>query len=191
MTGRTHDAIAFASLITVATIYPPATLNLATLSAAVVANIIGGTLPDIDQATNRLWDLLPFGDNMGKVFRRVFMGHRTLTHSLLGVFLVTTLLQFIIPKLFNPEYIDGQIIFASIMIGYISHLLGDAVTKEGLPLFFPLKMQIGFPPFRFLRITAGDWIENLIILPGTAFYIFWFIGRYQSQVSSLLRLAIK
>ncbi len=73
------------------------------------------------------------------------------------------------------------------MIGYISHLIGDAVTKEGLPLLFPIKWHFGFPPFRFLRITAGNWIENLIVLPGTAAYIFWFIGSHQDEFLALLR----
>lgn len=188
MTGRTHDAIAFASLITIATLYPPASLNLSTAAAAVVGNIVGGTFPDIDQASNRLWDMLPFGDNMGKVFRRVFMGHRTLTHSFLGIFIFTNLFQFVIPRLFNPAFIDGQILFYSIMIGYISHLLGDAVTKEGLPLLFPLNIKFGIPPVRFLRLTAGGWIENLVILPGTAFYIFWFIGKNQPAFLHLIKL---
>jgi len=57
MTGRTHDAIAFASLVTVAVLNPPVSLNVATATAAIVGNIIGATLPDIDQSTNRLWDL--------------------------------------------------------------------------------------------------------------------------------------
>ena len=190
MTGRTHDAIAFASLITIATFYPPARLNLATASACIVANIVGGTLPDIDQASNRLWDLLPFGDNIGSVVRRIFMGHRTITHSLIGVFIFTSLFLFAIPKIFNSDYINGDLIFWALEIGYISHLFGDALTKDGLPLFFPFPIKIGIPPFRFMRITAGSWVENLIVLPGTAFYIFWFIGRYQSHVNELLKMII-
>ena len=88
MTARTHDAFAFAGLITVATHFPPTSLNLTTLFAAVVGNIVGSLIPDMDQASNRLWDLLPAGDHLAKIFRRLFLKHRTLTHSFLGVFLI-------------------------------------------------------------------------------------------------------
>lgn len=186
MTARTHDAIAFASLITIAAFNPPESLNLITAGSAIVANIVGATLPDIDQATNRLWDFLPGGDYLGKVLGKLFMGHRNLTHSLLGLFLVFKGLEFILPRVLNPQFVDANIVFAAIMIGYISHLASDSVTKEGLPLLFPSKLHFGFPPLKFMRITTGKWIENLIILPGTAIYIFWFIGRNQEMFINLL-----
>jgi inner membrane protein len=188
MTGRTHDAIAFASLITIAAVNPPESLNIATATAAVVGNIIGATLPDIDQSTNRLWDLLPGRDYVGKLLRPLFLGHRNLTHSFLGVFLIYHLLGFILPRLLNPSYVNINIIYAAMMIGYVSHLVGDAVTKEGLPLLFPFKWRFGFPPLAALRITTGKWIENIIILPGTAAYIFWFIGNHQGEFMRLLKL---
>lgn len=188
MTGRTHDAMAFACLVTIATLNPPESLNVATMGAAIIANIVGGTLPDIDQASNRLWDLLPGGNYLGKIFKNLFLGHRTLTHSFLGVFIVFNLFQLIFLKIFNPEYINGQLIFASFMIGYISHLFGDIVTKDGLPLLFPLKISFGIPPLKFLRIKAGGFLENFVILPGIAAYIFWFIGHFQSEVISLIML---
>ena len=99
MTARTHDAFAFASLVTVAAYYPPTSLNMTTLLTAIVANIVGCLIPDMDQASNRLWDLLPAGNHLGRIFRRVFLKHRTLSHSLLGMFLVYTVLINILPKL--------------------------------------------------------------------------------------------
>lgn len=188
MTGRTHDAIAFASLITVSAINPPETLNIATATAAIVGNIVGATLPDIDQSTNRLWDLLPGRDYVGKLLRPVFLGHRNLTHSILGVFIIYSFLGFVLPKILNPQYVNYEIVYVAMMIGYISHLVGDALTKEGLPLFFPFKSRFGFPPVAAFRITTGKWIENIIILPGTAFYIFWYIGNNHSKFVALLKL---
>lgn len=116
------------------------------------------------------------------------MGHRNLTHSFLGVFLVYHILKFLLYIFLNPQFVNIDIIFASMMIGYISHLVGDALTKDGLPLLFPLKLKFGFPPFSALRITAGNWIENLIILPGAAAYIFWFIGNNHDEFVRLLRV---
>lgn len=188
MTGRTHDAIAFASLITIATFYPPDSMNLATASAAIVGNIVGSTIPDLDQAGNRLYKLLPAGQYLGKILRKFFLGHRTLSHSILGLILFNYVTKFLLNIFLNPSYINLNIVYIAIMIGYVSHLLGDAITKEGIPIFFPLKIKIGFPPVEGLRITTGKFIENIIILPGVAAYIFWFIGRYQQQVFSLIKL---
>lgn len=188
MTARTHDAFAFASLITVAAIFPPGELSLYTAAASIVGNIVGGLIPDMDQASNRLWDLLPAGDAMGKIFRRIFIKHRSITHSLLGVFLIYKLLEFVLPKLLNPLYVNSQIVFVSIMIGYISHLFADSLTKEGLPLFFPLGITVGIPPIKFLRITTDSWAEKFLILPGVGIYIFWFIGRFQNELLDVVKL---
>jgi uncharacterized metal-binding protein len=83
MTGRTHDLISFASLLTVASIYPPSNLNLTTTVACVVSSVVGALVPDMDQATNRLWDMLPAGNFIGKIFRNLMLHHRTISHSLL------------------------------------------------------------------------------------------------------------
>lgn len=187
MTGRTHDAVAFASLVTIAAINPPGQINIATATACIVGNIIGATLPDIDQSTNRLWDLLPGRDFVGKLMRPFFLGHRNLTHSLLGLFLIYKILEFVLPRILNPTYVQSDIVFAAMMIGYISHLFGDAITKEGLPLLFPLSWRFGIPPITALRITTGKWMENLVILPGTAAYIFWFIGNHHGDFVKLLK----
>jgi len=187
MTARTHDAIAFASLVTIASIYPPTGLNIPTIFAALVANIIGSLLPDMDQASNRLWYLLPAGDYVGRIFRRLFLGHRTLSHSILGVYIFYNLLGFILPMILNPGYIYPQIVFDAIMIGYISHLVADSLTREGIPLFFPLKISVGIPPVKFLRIKTGSWVENLVVLPATGMYIFWFIGKNQDKLLTIVK----
>jgi len=191
MTARTHDAIAFASLVTIATLSPPNSLNIPTLGAALVGNIVGSLIPDMDQASNRLWDLLPMGEHLGKIFRKIFLSHRTLSHSLLGLFLIANVLYFLLPKFLNPNYVNAQTVFAAMMIGYISHLFADSLTKEGLPLLFPLKINIGIPPMKFLRITTGSWVENFLVLPGTAAYIFWFIGKNQTQIIEIIKLVTK
>jgi membrane-bound metal-dependent hydrolase YbcI (DUF457 family) len=83
MTARTHDASAFASLVTVATLHPPKNLNLMTLVGSIIAADIGSLIPDLDDAGNRLWDLLPAGDRVGKMLRKIFFRHRTLSHSVI------------------------------------------------------------------------------------------------------------
>lgn len=188
MTARTHDAFAFASLLTVAALFPPGEMTLYTAAASVVGNIVGCLIPDMDQASNRLWNLLPAGDSLGRIFRRIFIKHRSITHSLLGVYLIYKLLNYALPKLLNPNFVNSDIVFVSVMIGFISHLIADSFTKDGLPLFFPLNLTVGIPPLRSLRITTGNWAEKYLILPGIAFYVFWFIGSYQGQLLNVIKL---
>lgn len=187
MTARTHDAFAFAGLVTAAVFFPPQRITLLTVGFAIVANNIGGLFPDLDQATNRLWDLLPGDQSTGKLFRKLFLAHRTITHSALGVVIVYFLGINLSAKLFNPQYIDGMIVFWSFMIGFLSHLGADALTKEGLPLFFPLSFKVGIPPIKVLRVTTGSWVENFIVFPLVSVYLVWFIWQNQEAVLQLLR----
>lgn len=188
MTARTHDAFAFASLITIAAYYPPSALNLYTFSASIIGNIVGSLIPDMDDAGNRLWDLLPGGNFAGRIFRRVFYKHRTITHSFVGVYLLYKILEWGLPKLLNPNFVDIKIILASIMIGYISHLLADSLTKEGLPLLFPINLNFGIPPISALRIRTGGFLENFMVLPSVALYIFWFIAAHKDKLLGILKL---
>jgi membrane-bound metal-dependent hydrolase YbcI (DUF457 family) len=186
MTARTHDVAALASLITVATYFPPANLTVTTLIIAIIANNIGALIPDIDSASNRLWDLLPAGDLLGRIFSKIFYKHRTITHSLLGAGLIYFFLTWLLPKFIHPQFVDIDIIVAATMIGYLSHLLADSLTKDGLPLFFPINLDIGLPPIKALRIKTGGWIEKSVIYPGTIAFLIWFAFSHQSQLTLLL-----
>ncbi len=188
MTGRTHDAMAFASLVTIAALFPPQSLKLTTLAVSIIGTDIGALLPDIDQAGNRLWDLLPSGHILGRIFRRVFYKHRTLTHSLIGVFGIYKLLEWILPKFLNSGFLDSRVVLAAIMIGYISHLVADSFTEEGLPLLFPINITFGIPPIRRVRIKTGKWFENLVVYPGIWIYLVWFIHTNQEKLIRILRL---
>ncbi len=186
MTARTHDVIAFCGLTTVAALNPPKEITIPTVFACVVGNIVGSLMPDLDQATNRLWDLLPWGDNLGRIFRRLFLGHRTLSHSFLGVIIFDYVLWKLLPVFLNPSYINPLLVQDAIMIGIVSHLLADAITKDGIPLFFPIPVNIGLPPLEALRIKTGGFVEKYVVMPAAALYIFWFIGRNQEVFLGLL-----
>ncbi len=190
MTARTHDAFAFTFLVTSAVLFPPESLSLYTLFASLIGNIVGGMIPDLDQAGNRLWEFLPGGDFVGKVLRRLFYKHRTITHSLLGMYLIYKFLQWILPIFFNPEFVNPDILLASIMIGYFSHLIADCLTKEGVPLLFPINLDVGFPPFKKLRIKTGNWVESYIILPVLGIYLVWLIRNFYGQLVKILTVVI-
>jgi inner membrane protein len=188
MTARTHDAFAFASLVTVATFSPPASLNLYTLFSAIIGNVVGSLIPDMDQAGNKLWDLLPIGDTLGKIFRKVFYKHRTVTHSILGVYLIYRILDWLLIKILNPAFVNPKIVLISIMVGYVSHLLADSFTEEGIPLLFPFKFNFGIPPIKKWRIVTGGWFEKFVVFPGIFVYLVWFIGRYRDVLVEIIRL---
>lgn len=191
MTSRTHDAFSFASLLSVAVMYPPTSLSISTLGMSLVGNIVGGLLPDMDQASNRLWDLLPAGNIVGRLGRKLFLSHRTLSHSILGGYLLFKFLEWFLPKILNPNYINVQLVFLSIVIGFSAHLLADSLTEDGVPLLFPFKPMFGFPPIRSWRIKTGRWFEKLVVFPGLVAYIIWFSINNKDTLIEIIKLTIK
>lgn len=187
MVAKTHNAFAFASLITIAGMFPPDNINLTTLIGAIIGNNIGGLIPDMDTSGNYLWGLLPQGHLLGKFLRKIFYKHRTITHSLLGTFLIYKFLDFLLHKIFNGNFVDVNIILISIMIGFVSHLLSDSFTEEGVPLLYPIPLTFGIPPIRKVRIKTGHWFENWIVYPGIWIYLFFFVQKYYPTFQELLR----
>ena len=166
MTARTHDVAAITALALVAATQPTHTLTLATILVALLANQIGGIAPDIDQPTAPFWRNLPIGKVFGKVFDILSGGHRFLSHSLLGValfgLLARLLLQMLQPIMLS---VDIQIVWWAFMIGVISHLIMDTLTKEGVPWLLPIPVKFGVPPLKRFRVTTGKWAEHLVVLP--------------------------
>jgi inner membrane protein len=188
MTSRTHNAIAFGSLVVAAGLFPPESLNLPTFIACIIGNNIGGLLPDMDTSGNYLWGLLPQGDTLGKYLRKIFYKHRTITHSLLGLFLIYNFFNWLLPVLFNSDFIDSRLVLISIMIGFVSHLLSDSLTEEGIPLLFPLRIAFGIPPIKRVRIKTGQWFENLVIFPGVWVLLFVFVQKNYSSFINILKM---
>lgn len=187
MTAKTHDAFAFASLITIAAYYPPQSINLPTLVGAVIAADIGALIPDMDTAGNRLWDILPQGQILARGLRKIFYKHRTLTHSIIGVYAIYKLLEWGLPKFLNALYIDPTIILWSVMIGIVSHIVSDSLTEEGVPLLFPLKLNFGIPPVKKIRIKTGRWFEHIVVYPTVWVYLAWFIHGHEQVLLGILR----
>jgi inner membrane protein len=166
MIARTHDIAAFTALSLVFILLPEQSLTLSTAIVAVLANLIGGVTPDIDQPTAPLWKNLPVGKYVGKLFDKMSGGHRFLTHSLIGValisYLVYLLLSFLHPIMIS---VNVTIVWWAFFIGIMSHLIMDTLTKEGVPWLLPIPIKFGFPPIKALRITTDHWVENWIVFP--------------------------
>lgn len=189
MISRTHDLAAITALGIVMVSMPSLQpLNLATMFVAILANLIGGIAPDIDQPTAPFWRNLPIGGVVGRIIDKLLGGHRFLTHSLLGLglfgWLSWLLLEFLHPIM---PAIDNWIVWAAFMIGMVSHLVMDSFTKEGVPWLLPVPIKFGFPPVRRLRITTGKAIENFIVLPGLVLLSGWYIAVHYNDVVAMLR----
>ena len=132
----------------------------AALLVALTVVALGALLPDIDHIHGALAEervagvrvLRPVAWGLGSLF-----GHRGPTHSLLALAALLLLGQW--PGLPWAAGNFGWLIGW----GFAPHLAADALTKSGIPLFWPLRARVGFPPVRQLRFTTGTWREGLIV----------------------------
>lgn len=190
MTGRTHD-LAGMTALTLLIAYLPALphMSLATAITAFGANFLGSLFPDIDQPTSDLWDNFRGGPLLSKFVCKFLGGHRHISHSIIGVILIGALSAYFLKAISGIVLLDMQIIWASFMIGVLSHILFDMPTKEGVPLFWPIMWMLGIPPIRRLRIRSGFWVENLVVFPGlllvNAYIVYANYGKFVDLFHSL------
>jgi inner membrane protein len=165
MTGRTHDLAAFTALSLVMVSQPLPQMTLATAIVALSANMIGGLAPDIDQPTADLWRKLPAGTIFGKLLSPILGGHRFISHSILGIFLFGWGLAFLLRMASTVVLVDMRVVWWSFMIGFISHLIMDTLTHDGVPWLFPIPIHFGIPPFKILRMKTGGMLEKSVVFP--------------------------
>ncbi len=187
MVARTHDLAAFTVLSVIVISMGTITVNLSTAMLALLAVLIGGITPDIDQPTAPFWRNLPVGKYFGRMFGLLSGGHRFLTHSIIGLvvfgFASRWLLAFLHPIMPN---VDSGYVWWAFMIGMVSHLVMDSFTKEGVPWLLPIPFKFGFPPLKRMRITTGKKIETLIVLPILVlFNILFYWANYQTVLNIL------
>jgi len=188
MKARTHDIAAATSLLAVVVFLPEfPTVTLTTAVIAVLANQIGGIIPDIDQPTAPFWRNLPIGGIIGKIIGKMLGGHRFLTHSLLGLVLVG-LLSHLLLNFLQPLLPSMQVtyVWLALMIGMLSHLIMDTITKEGVPWILPIPVKFGFPPIKQLRVTTGKWTETLIVIPVLLIIAGVLVSTHYAQLLSFL-----
>ncbi|MFC4402239.1 metal-dependent hydrolase [Gracilibacillus xinjiangensis] len=150
MTGKTHvmGGIA-ATVVTVHfTSYEPGLI--------IAAGAVGSIIPDICHSGSKIGRKFPV---ISKMVNRLF-GHRTFTHSLLFLVLVGYVLTL---------FTNDQSIIIGILIGMASHLLLDAVTKNGIKLLYPANLTFRFP---FTMKTGGS-LEKVVLLLLTIVTIYY------------------
>ncbi|MCA9388517.1 metal-dependent hydrolase [Candidatus Berkelbacteria bacterium] len=170
MTDKTHQLIGLTAATSLFFVFHPTDqLTWGIAGTIAIGSFIGSVLPDIDQPTSDIWDVVPAGEWLGKLTSKSLGGHRNLSHSILGFLLFTFLFNWLVQSFLKTgTFIDSPILLESFMAGFIAHLLADSVTVMGIPLFWPFGANMGFPPrpFHGIRILTGKWFENLIVFPG-------------------------
>lgn len=116
--------------------------NLA-ITAGICA--VSALLPDIDLPASKI------GGNHKAVSKTInlIFGHRTITHSVLGLGLFMMLFNLFIPQKYLPM----------IAVGYISHLLTDMLNPSGISLLWPLSKR-----FRIPIVRTGGILEHVLLV---------------------------
>lgn len=191
MIARTHDTAAITALAVVFLLMPPSSMTLSTAILSILAVMIGGVAPDLDQPTAPFWRNLTVGRFFGKLFGKALGGHRFLSHSLIGlalfVFVFHTILSFFQPVMATANI--GLITWA-FGIGMASHLIMDTLTKEGVPWLLPIPYKFGWPPIRAWRVTTDKWVETKVIYPLLIMFNAVFLFLHYDQIVYILQNSI-
>ncbi len=124
-----------------------------------VAAILGALAPDIDAEKSTIKSSLGLaGKIVSFMLRLVGVKHRGATHYGLTALLILAA-TFWCWRTGWP-YGDVALAFG---LGYLSHILADALTKHGVPLLWPLPGQFHLLPGP-LRIRTGGPVETLVSL---------------------------
>ncbi len=191
MTGRTHDLGAFTALTYIIVSQPLMHIGLATTIVAFSANMIGGLMPDIDQPTADLWHKLPAGTVYSRLFTPLLGGHRFISHSIFGIVLFGFGSKFILNSASHVLLVNMDIVWWSFMIGFLSHLILDTFTKEGVPWLFPIPIKFGIPPIKALRIKTGGMIEKAGVFPLLLIANFYMFYEYHLKILDFIHHYIK
>jgi len=181
MTSRTHDLGSFTllNLFIISQSLPK--MSIVTAFMAIMACFLGGLFPDIDKPSSDVWDKIPGGSLIGRLIQPFLGAHRHFSHSIVGLIIYGLLFKLLLDYLGKFILVDMTVIWASFMIGVLSHLILDSLTKEGVPWLFPIDIH-----FKVMNIKTGSWGEKLIVFPGLIIINLFLIYTYYPTYLNLL-----
>jgi len=137
MMGHTHWIIGGASwlgALSAANVAGNAPLSLGMVAGGWAIATVSALVPDIDTKNSMASKSLgPVTEAISFGIRKLFGGHRKITHSLLGLGLVMLTLAGCISSLHLIPWIGFAVV-----IGWSSHVVADMLTREGCPLLWPI-----------------------------------------------------
>jgi inner membrane protein len=154
MMGRSH--LASGALVGALMVRVFGVDDLVAAGGLVAVTSIGALLPDFDHDDAMLPRAFgPLGRLVAWVIGRTF-GHRGITHSLLGLALLTVALGFAPLLIPFPWWVSVGLVLRCAV-----HIVGDMLTVSGCPLFWPAdrRFRLG-PGFR-----TGHVFETAILCP--------------------------
>jgi inner membrane protein len=129
-------------------------INILASPATLITTLVASVLPDCDHTRSPIGKLL---FPLAKWLNRRF-GHRTITHSIPALIILTLLVSFV-----EKTYFGHFRVSVAFCLAYWSHLLFDMCTLQGVPLMYPFKKNpfvlIGNPD---ARIRVGDYRREAI-----------------------------
>jgi inner membrane protein len=166
----------------------PIGMDSTSLVLAILFALLGSLLPDLDARESKLSNVQIGGVTPLKPAAWLLnrsLGHRGAMHSLLALLIVS--LIFSLPLAFFLDPFAG----VGFALGYLSHLLLDACTKSGVPLYWPDNKRVHLLP-KSLRFVTGSTAEDtlfiLLALIAAGFlllHFFQFSPTYESQTNQL------
>lgn len=127
-------------------------LSPASAVAFIAVTAVCSLLPDFDHPDAMLPRMFGWpGRALAAIISGLF-GHRTLTHSVLGVGLLSAGMAFI-PHF--PSYC-----YWAVILGCVTHVLGDMLTISGVPLLWPFGRK-----FRLGWMRTDGHFETLVMRP--------------------------
>lgn len=191
MTGRTHDLFAFTSLTVVVGLQLVPQMTVGTMLISLGTAFVSGLVPDLDESTSTLWRRLPAGSGrfFSSILTPVFGSHRFISHSLVGLWLYGQLLKLLLQFTQSFLKVNVTIVWWAGILGFLSHLIADTLTREGVPLAWPIPWKFGFPPLSFLRMKTGGFLEKSIVFPGLVLLnSYWIYLKYPIFVDFFRKL---
>ena len=172
MMGRTHVILGLAAAYWLDQAFPylqpPVALQplprVGLLAVGVGAAALGSLLPDIDHGQSSIAYQTGTAEGQGcltdgvfGLVRRALGGHRALTHSVwAGLVLASTAIVCLV----WPGRGVWSGIVAAFVIGYLAHILGDLLTREGVKFLYPLSGR----EWGLGLIKTGHLLEPLLAL---------------------------
>jgi inner membrane protein len=113
--------------------------------------ILFSFMPDIDLPTSKVGRPLFF---ISVPLERRF-GHRTITHSVIGVSILVALA--------SPLYFTYPVCFWAVVGGYWSHIQIDMANIRGVDLFWPSPIRVVMPGKIRYRLEVGSKAEMIVM----------------------------
>lgn len=162
MMGRTHALLGLNALWLV----EPLRLSDERIFAPLaIGAVVGALLPDLDIPGSLITRLSVGGAQPLMLPARWLnrrYGHRGALHSLRGwgaVAALTLPLSFL-----GLTQGVGLALWWGLTLGYGSHLVGDAMTRSGIPLLYPDRRRVHLLPKRLLLVTGSPAEDGVLAL---------------------------